>query len=140
MMKTNPTTVQLLTIAALLGTTPSMLRAQQKPRIAARAIPRGTKLSVEDIAGAAPHDSLIGWTTRRMIKEGETLRTPAIISPRVIASGDMVDVVFHEESITITAKGRATKDAGTGDRISIRLDEKRTIEGVVMGAGLVKVD
>ena len=140
MMKNHPTTVQLLTIAALLGTTPTMLRAQQKPRIAARPIPRGTKLSADDIQGATSNDALIGWTTRRMIKEGEPLRAPAIISPRVIASGEMVDVMFHQESITVTAKGRATKDAGIGERISVRLDENRTVEGLVVASGIVKVD
>jgi flagella basal body P-ring formation protein FlgA len=94
-MRSEPTTVQLLTIAALLGTTPSALRAQHKPRKATQP---------------------------------------------VVASGEMVDVVFQEQSVTVTTKGRATRAARKGERISVEIDAESVIEGLVVAPGLVKVD
>jgi flagella basal body P-ring formation protein FlgA len=182
----NQSIVQRLTIAALLGTLPTMLEGQgphaantapQSPaddtvdelapdaiRVAARPIARGSVLTAADIAyekktnaagNASPHsiainerdrrpaaadDSLIGFTARRLIATGEPLRAPAVIPPRLVASGDMVDVIWRDGSIVVTAKGRATRAAGAGERIAVRIDEKRTVEGMVVAAGRVRVD
>lgn len=170
----NQSIVQRLTIAALLGTLPTMLEGQgarvanaapQVPaddntdelapdavRVAARPIARGSVLTASDIAyekkrnpagdrrPAAANDSLVGFTARRLIATGEPLRAPAVIPPRLVASGDMVDVIWRDGSIVVSAKGRATRAAGAGERIAVRIDEKRTVEGMVVAPGRVRVD
>ena len=182
--RTSPSTVRQITIAAMLGTLPSVASAQQpkarqdttsRPvkdsepasgirRVAARAIPRGTTLTAEDIAYASaatpaqhtlPHgvatlespnraaesnDLLIGWMTRRMITAGELLRAPAIEAPVVVKSGDDVEVLWRQGGIAVTAHGRATRSAATGDRIVVRLSAQRTIEGSVVAPGRVQVN
>jgi flagella basal body P-ring formation protein FlgA len=133
-------------------------------RIAARPIARGATLTAEDIAyerrvnpagHATPHsvavvemahrpattnDSLVGWTARRMINTGEPLRAPAVISPRIVASGETVDVIWRDGSIVVTAKGHATRAAGAGERVAVRIDSQRMVEGLVVAPGKVRVD
>jgi flagella basal body P-ring formation protein FlgA len=132
-------------------------------RVAARAIPRGAVLTALDIAYASnarpdhplPHsvavldsiprpaiddDSLVGWTTRRMIKAGEVLRAPAIIPPQLVKAGELVELQWHDGSILITAKGHATRSASAGERVSVRLASQQSVEGSVVGAGRVRID
>ncbi|MDB4917744.1 MAG: hypothetical protein JWM95_5388 [Gemmatimonadetes bacterium] len=129
-------------------------------RVAARAIPRGAVLTAADIAYARPHhplphsvevldtiphpaseaDSLVGWSTRRMIKAGEVLRAPAIIAPQLVKAGDVVELQWRNGSILITAKGHATRSAGAGERVTVRMTSQQSLEGSVIGAGRVRVE
>ncbi len=162
--------VQRLTMAALLGTLPSMVEGQTTVtrsdmiRVAARNIPRGAVLTASDIAyekkdiptaHTTPHsvfaadvehqpatanDSMVGWTTRRMIAIGEPLKAPAVLSPRLIVSGEMVDVIWSQGAVVVSAKGHATRAAGANEKIEVRLDAQRVVEGTVVAPGRVRVD
>ena len=133
-------------------------------RVAARPIARGAVLTAEDIAyearinpagratphsvaliemdrhAATPTDAMVGWTARRVISTGEPLRAPAVISPRIIASGQAVDVIWKSGTVIVTAKGHATRAAGAGERLAVRLDAQRVVEGLVIAPGRVRVD
>ncbi len=89
---------------------------------------------------AAADDSLVGFTTRRLITAGEPLRAPAVVAPQLVKSGDLVEVVWGQEGIIVTLRGRATRSAGVGERIAVRVDSQRKLEGTVIAAGRVRVN
>ena len=129
--------------------------------VAARSIPRGAMLTMEDIAyapAASPAarrspsaaaasaamipagatDSLIGRTTRRVIGAGEPLRAPAVAAPDLVKAGQEVDVVWQRGSVTLVVRGTATRAGRESDRITVRFGARQTIEGIVTGAGSVR--
>ncbi len=129
--------------------------------VAARDIPRGTTLAAADIGytsrrvatersarpaapvtvePAAADDRLVGWTTRRVITAGEALRHPAVGAPQIVKSGDMVEVVWGQDGLLVTMRGRATRSAAVGERIAVRMDSQRKLEGTVIAAGRVRVN
>lgn len=130
----------------------------QSPRVAvaAREIARGTSLSQGDIGyaspaapatdasasvqAAAPNDTLVGWTTRRLIAVGEPLKSPAVAPPILVKANAMVEVIYQDAGITITARGRATRAAALGERLTVRLDTQRKVEATVIAAGRVRVN
>ena len=130
----------------------------QSPRVAvaAREIARGTSLSQGDIGYASPtaqatdatasvqaaaaNDTLVGWTTRRLIAVGEPLKSPAVAPPILVKANAMVDVIYQDAGITITARGRATRAAALGERLTVRLDTQRKVEATVIAAGRVRVN
>jgi flagella basal body P-ring formation protein FlgA len=132
--------------------------------VAAHDLARGATLGVADIAyanrGALPErapggptaapaaalepaaadDPLVGWMTRRMIAAGEPLRAPAIAAPQLVKSGDLVEVVWGHNGIVVTMRGRATRSAAVGERIAVRMDAQRKLEGTVVAPGRVRVN
>lgn len=155
--------------ALLLGALPAAAVAQP-PRIAiaAHEIARGVVLAPADIAylpseGVPEHatqDStlpadcgpvrlsdcptvrplLVGWMTRRLIAAGEPLRAPAVTPPQLVKSGDVVDVMYQGDGVLITMRGRATRSAALGERLTVRMDNQRKLEATVVAAGRVRVD
>ncbi|CAN5237024.1 hypothetical protein BH09GEM1_BH09GEM1_12100 [soil metagenome] len=135
-------------------------------RVAARPIKRGAVLVSADIAYAQfvspvshplPHsvaaldsvqmplmpaaetDSLIGWTSRRVILKGETLHAPAVVAPDLVKAGQQVEVLWDRGGVRVTAKGTAMRGGRENDHIVVRLAERRTVEAAVVGAGRVRV-
>ena len=157
-----------LAIATLCGALPALVLAQApdtRPRfriaVASHEIARGVVLSPTDI-GYAPStdrtvpgtvaggsaaivpatqgDSLVGWMTRRLITMGEPLRAPAVTPPQLVKSGDVVDIVFQSEGVSVTMRGKATRSAALGERVQVRMDNQRRLEGTVTARGRVQVN
>jgi flagella basal body P-ring formation protein FlgA len=121
-------------------------RAAPEPPRAARTIARGAVLTRADIAldaamGADSSDTEAtvapGWIARRVISAGEPLRPPAVMPPPVVRAGDTVRVVRSDGAVTLSARGRATNAAAPGERVSVRLDDGRRIEGQAAPSGQV---
>jgi flagella basal body P-ring formation protein FlgA len=85
-------------------------------------------------------DTLVGWMTRRLIAAGEPLRAPAVEPPQLVKSGDVVDVVYMGDGVRITMRGRATRSAALGERLTVRMDNQRKLEATVVAAGRVRVN
>lgn len=154
-----------LLATALLLAWPLLSRAQG-PRAAgglyaARAIPRGTVLTADDIEvrGAAsssrlaPRSSLVGWTTRRVIAAGEPLRAPAVAPPAgaavtapastsgsAVSAGQPVAVVYRDAGVELRLQGVAAQAGAVGARVGVRLDARRRLEGTVVAPGVVRVN
>ena len=183
----NGPTVRQLTIAALLGTLPSVSNAQattvphdttspatgdtrstgtptQRIPVATRDLARGAVLTAADIGyaprktrvphplphsvatvdstvqPAAENDHLVGWSTRRIIRAGDWLGSPSIIPPQLVKSGDTVEVSWSDGGIRVTSRGLATRSAGAGERVRVRLPLQRFVEASVVAAGQVRVN
>lgn len=114
---------------------------------AARALPRGHVLEAADIVAsndseanaAFDQDVKPGWITRRVIREGEPLRAPAVVPPPLVARGDTVTVYWRVSGIQITGPGVALGDAALGDTLLVRLDALRRIKVVAKGPSTVDV-
>lgn len=127
--------------------------AQQAAPTAARALPRGYTLTAEDLVYAAgapvPTDDrqptaddpvAPGWVTRRAVREGEVLKEPAVSPPPVVRAGEAVQAVWVEGAIEIRIRGTALGTAATGQRVAVRTERGRRIEGVAVAPGEVRIN
>ena len=130
-------------VSAIVLALPSGASAQAP--VAARDLPRGAVLTAEDVV-VSDADTLaggtdrIGWVTRRVINEGEILREPAVARPQLVKSGDTVDLIWSTGTVQIKARGQATGSGAMGDRVTVRLDTRRRLEGVVVAPGVVRLN
>jgi flagella basal body P-ring formation protein FlgA len=116
--------------------------------VAARTLARGAVIALEDVRAIdsprgnprpAPRAPVVGWVTKRVIAPGEPLRAPSIAPPNVIESGQPVAVVWREPGIEVRLKGVAANAAALGDRVTVRVDVRRRLEGVAVAPGLVQI-
>jgi flagellar basal body P-ring formation protein FlgA len=122
--------------------------------VAAHDLPRGTVLSAADISWTT--DSVAqrapvrtskrkvspvapGWVVRRNIRAGEPLNEPGVARPDLIATGDQVDVVYHDDGISIKLRGTAVGSGAQGDEIYVKLDNRRRLRGVVESVNTVRI-
>jgi flagella basal body P-ring formation protein FlgA len=122
--------------------------------VARRDLARGVTLTAADVrivvaeenaprrarwADAAMLDArpTLGWVTRRVVREGERLRPPAVAPPSVILAGSPVTVVWEVDGLRLTREGTALGPAQLGDPVIVRLDAQRRVTGTAAGPGLV---
>jgi flagella basal body P-ring formation protein FlgA len=144
---------RVLALACTLATLAPAALAQERasagaPR-AARAIARGAVLTHADIAvdSSARADSSVagaasvapGWVARRVIAAGEPLRPPAVAPPPVVRTGDTVQVVWAGGTVRLSTRGQAANAAAAGERVTVRLDDGRRIEGQATESGEVQI-
>jgi flagella basal body P-ring formation protein FlgA len=82
----------------------------------------------------------VGWTTRRTIAAGEALREPAVGRPVAMKAGDPVDVLWKSNGIALKLRGVAAGSASLGERVAVRIDSRRRMEGIAAGPALVRID
>lgn len=94
------------------------------------------------VPGSAVIDTsdLVDMAAKRPLRAGEVIATADIEPPRVILRGDLVTLQYTRPGLTLSARGRALGDGAKGDLVSVLNEQsKRTIQGVVTGAGTVEV-
>jgi flagellar basal body P-ring formation protein FlgA len=112
-------------------------------QVAARGIARGAVLTEADICdegGGGAGRVGPGWVARRVIAAGEPLREPAVGRPQLVRAGEAVDVVWSGGGVTLRVRGTAMGGAVEGERVLVRLDAHRRIEGTAAGAGVVRIN
>ncbi|WP_396592670.1 flagellar basal body P-ring formation chaperone FlgA [Brevundimonas sp. R86498] len=90
------------------------------------------------VPGGTPSDTdqVIGLSARRALRAGAVVGARDLVSPRVIARNDMVEVAFISDGVTLTVTGRATRDAAAGEPVPVlNLTSGRTIDAVASGPG-----
>ena len=117
--------------------------------VAARDLARGVVLTAADVelkpgngavsARSAGEQAGAGWVTRRVVRAGEPLREPAVTKPAVIESGQTVDAIWDEAGIVLRVRGTAVGAAAIGERVIVKVDARRRLEGVASGPGLVRI-
>jgi len=141
-----------LGVAGALLLSAGVAAAQQTAPTAARALPRGYTLTVEDLVygeAAAPTDDRPpptddqpgpGWVTRRAVRAGEVLREPAVAPPPVVRAGEPVEAVWAEDGIEVRIRGTALGTAAAGQRVAVRTENRKRIEGVAVAPGEVRIN
>jgi flagellar basal body P-ring formation protein FlgA len=140
----------LLVMIAMLVVAVRAVGAQQTRRlaVATHALARGAVLSADDFefrdsTMRAPLDSsrvAPGWTTRRMIAAGEILRSPAVEPPIVVGANQLVELEWADQNVRLTIRGIAARNASVGERVAVRTELGRRVEGTVVAAGHVRID
>ena len=130
--------------AVILGASAGLRLWAQSPAttpVAARDLARGTVIVAADLRATSPADAerLAGWEVRRLLREGEPVKAPAV-APRALVQPNSsatleATVAGVRVTRTVTVLGRGL----LGDRVSIRLDPSRTVAAVVTGAGTVRL-
>jgi len=116
--------------------------------IATRTIVRGAVLTADDFVyrdtatRALPDTAQItaGWVTRRTINAGEILRTPAVEPPTIVSANSTVEVEWVDGNVRLTIRGVAARNASLGDRVPVRTELGKRIEGTVVAPGRVRID
>jgi flagellar basal body P-ring formation protein FlgA len=117
--------------------------------IAARDLARGAVLSIGDIRwadttlsdGTTPEAASVapGWVAHRVIHTGEILQEPSVAQPDLVRAGDAVDVIYATPGVAIRVRGTAVGRGGKGDEVSVRLDNRRRLRGIIAGPNTVRV-
>jgi flagella basal body P-ring formation protein FlgA len=112
--------------------------------LAARDLPRGITLEASDFvmpAGSTVEAvGPLGWVTKRIVKQGDPLRAPAVAPAEVIRSGDTVQLVWSDGAIQMRITGKAMNSAAVGEPVNVRVDTKRRFEGTALATGEVRLD
>jgi flagella basal body P-ring formation protein FlgA len=108
--------------------------AIEQPARAARAIPRGTILSADDImilGDSMPRSIPLGWITRRLVQPGEELRPPAIARSPVVQTGAAVTLRVSTARISGTRSAVTLEAGAPGDTIRVRLERAPSVAVIV---------
>jgi flagella basal body P-ring formation protein FlgA len=116
---------------------------------AARDLPRDLTLTSSDIITATaiewgmPRTTMsmpaTGWVTRRVHLAGETLREPAVGPPQLIRAGEPVTIVWRDGALELRLVGTAANTAALGERVAVRIDGRRRLEGTATGPGTARL-
>jgi flagellar basal body P-ring formation protein FlgA len=116
--------------------------------VAARDLPRGIALAPSDIRYETGREPVppgtdrigAGWITRRVISAGEVLREPAVGRPQLVRAGEPVELLWKQGTIELRVRGTAMGAAAEGERVTVRIDTRRRMDGVAVAPGLVHIN
>jgi flagella basal body P-ring formation protein FlgA len=118
--------------------------------VAAYDLERGVELTADDIAfepavAWGPRAMVAsaveeGWVTRRRLRKGEALAPPAVQAPLAVKPGQDVRIVYVHGSVELSLAGRAAGSGSLGERVAVRAETGKRLEGVIIAPGTVKVD
>ena len=116
-------------------------RASSQELRAARDMARGTVLASTDIVADSSADAkrYDGWITRRIVRQGEVLKEPAIGQRLLVATGSRVRVEAVVEGVVVSRDGIATAAGSLGDKVRVRIDAQRAVTGTVTGPATVRL-
>lgn len=118
-----------------------LAHAQAAPH-ATRNLERGHALRLADITSDSTDPAtrrVVGWVTRRAVRTGEPLRSPAIGPPPMVRTGETISIQLVAAGIRLTREGTALTSGSLGDRVRIQLANDRSLTGVVAGPSTVRI-
>lgn len=102
-----------------------------------------TEAEVDWAADAAPvvanPDQWVGQIASRPLVAGQTLRQPMMRAPSLFKAGAQVRVVAQGPGYAVTSAGQALTAGAVGQTVRVRMDNGRTISGIVGETGTVDV-
>jgi flagella basal body P-ring formation protein FlgA len=125
----------------------SLLPTRRVP-VALHTIARGAALTAGDFeyrdttTRLTPDTNQIvaGWVTRRTINAGEILHAPAVEPPVLVNANSPVQVEWVDGNVRLTLRGVAARNASLGERVPVRTELGKRVEGTVVAAGRVRID
>ncbi len=121
---------------------------ERERMVAARDIARGAALSDADLTvrrlvqwgpPGSPTQATAGWILRRRVTAGEAIDESVASPPPAVLPGQAVRVVWESGTVSIAVGGRAGGRATVGERVAVRTDTGRRLEGIVIADGVVRV-
>jgi flagella basal body P-ring formation protein FlgA len=86
-------------------------------------------------------DELVGTTPRRALPAGELIRPDTVQAPQMVSRGDLVTMVFNQNGMYLTARGRALEDGALGETIKVaNSNSNRTVEARVTNVKEVTIN
>jgi flagella basal body P-ring formation protein FlgA len=138
--------------SAAPGTPPVRFRAGTRTRalLATRTLARGDTLTGMDLLArdtvlwgkpiggtSAARVPAVGWIARRTIAAGERLAEPAVMPAPAVSSGDPVRAIYRDGSLALALRGVAGNTAEVGQRVTVRIDMRRRLDGIAVAPGVV---
>jgi len=116
----------------------------------ARSLAAGEAVRPEDLVwtkvAAAPADAptdadqVIGLAARRPLRAGAAVSLRDVSEPQVIKSGDVIDVIYEDEGVSLTLQGKAMASAAVGETLAVLNPlSKKVIQAVASGPGQAMV-
>ena len=101
-------------------------------------------LPAETARGVGPfaetRSAVLGKMARRTLLPGGAIPLAALDAPRLVVNGAMVNLVYSDGDLSISAVGMALQDGAAGDFVRVRNDDSGvTVTGVVEPDGAVRV-
>jgi len=85
-------------------------------------------------------EKIVGMGVRRTLRIDKPVRRGDIREPVLVSRNSLVIMKYKTANILITAQGKARENGTRGETIQIQnTGSRRTIEGVVIGPGMVAV-
>ena len=85
-------------------------------------------------------ESIVGYQARRMLAKGRPVAQQSITPPIVIGKGEKVNIVYRNNGMELSTKGKALDEGYIGKEIKIvNLVSHKTVVGVVKEKGIVEV-
>jgi flagella basal body P-ring formation protein FlgA len=126
---------------------------EREEPVTSNAVARGTVLREQDVlvqhtlawgkpdtTPVLPLSHIIGAATRRVLREGELIRSIDIADAPVVFAGDTVHAELIRDGVRLALVGTALHNASLGARVAIRLDRGRRFAGIATGRNTVRLD
>jgi flagella basal body P-ring formation protein FlgA len=85
-------------------------------------------------------EQAIGLAARTALQAGRPLRVNDLMKPELVQRNETVTLVYEVPGVKLTVRGKAAEGGAEGDVISVLNEQsKRTVQGVVIGAGRVAI-
>jgi flagella basal body P-ring formation protein FlgA len=119
--------------------------------VARHSLAAGEVLAAEDLeqrtqpSTSLPNDFIsrletaIGLTVKRTVPAGTVLVPAALVYPEVVARGALVTLIAGSGAIRVKSEGVALDGARVKERVRVRSQSGRIVEGVVEASGEVRV-
>ncbi|MDZ7802611.1 flagellar basal body P-ring formation chaperone FlgA [Thiohalophilus sp.] len=131
---------------------PVSIRRFAEVLVAVRNLPRGTRLSSDDVRAERREISrlnrgyyrrpaeIAGQVLQRSVRQARVLNPASVARPRLVRRGDEITIIARAGNLTIHVKGKALMDGTEGKKIRVRnLRSKEELQATVVGPGKVKV-
>lgn len=119
--------------------------------VAANSLSRGQRISEADIRMVQNSsvtlplnyltrvEDVVGLTLTRSVPAGTVLVSGALDYPNLVSRGDLVTLVAGSSGIMVKSAGTALQDAALTERVRVRTQTGRVVEGVVEALSVVRV-
>ncbi len=122
---------------AVVVATSSLMRGQRLSNAHVNLQPRQTTTLPFDYLTRM--EDVVGLTLRRSVSAGTVLVPAALDRPKLVQRGALVTLVAGQRGIIVKADGTALEDATLGERVTVRTQVGRVVEGVVEAPNRVRV-
>jgi flagellar basal body P-ring formation protein FlgA len=84
---------------------------------------------------------IVGRVARRTLLAGRPILVDAVEDPRAVSNGALVQMIYTQPGLEITASGQALQAGRVGDSIRVRnVESGLVVSGLVTADGTVRVD